>query len=163
MDAIVTAETTWFDWSAVARHADIHRFVQQLIAFRKTRTLPRARFEMTLNELIAQHPVEWHGIALGAPDWGDDSHSLAATVRIDADALALHLMINSYWEPLAFAIPPLDEKSSLWRRCIDTSRAAPEDTSGWNKAQAVRDGTFVVQPRSIVLLVSKSTDAGMQS
>jgi glycogen operon protein len=156
-------ETTWFDWSAVARHADIHRFVQQLIAFRKTRTLPRARFEMTLNELIARNPVEWHGIALHAPDWGDDSHSLAATVRIDADALALHLMINAYWEPLTFAIPPLDEKSSPWRRCIDTFRAAPEDISGWNQAPAVRDATFVVQPRSIVLLVSKSTDSGMQS
>jgi isoamylase len=156
-------ETAWFDWSAVARHADIHRFVKQVIALRKARTLPLARLNATLNELIAQHRVEWHGVALGAPDWSDDSHSLAATFRFDADAVALHVMINAYWEPLTFAIPPLDEKSLPWRRCIDTFRAAPDDISDWNEAPIVRDATCVVQPRSIVLLVSKSTDAGLQS
>jgi isoamylase len=156
-------ETAWFDWSALARHADIHRFVKQLIALRKARTLPLDRLQTTLNELIAQHRVEWHGIALGAPDWSDDSHSLAATFRFDADAMALHVMINAWWEPLRFAIPPLDEKSLPWRRCIDTFRAAPDDICDWNEAPAVGDATFAVQPRSIVLLVSKSTDAGMQS
>jgi glycogen operon protein len=156
-------ETAWFDWSALERHADIHRFVRQLIALRKARTLPLDRLQTTLNELIAQHRVEWHGIALGAPDWSDDSHSLAATFRFDADAMALHVMINAWWEPLRFAIPPLDEKSLPWRRCIDTFRAAPDDICDWNEAPAVGDATFVVQPRSIVLLVSKSTDAGMQS
>jgi glycogen operon protein len=156
-------ETAWFDWSAVARHADIHRFVKQVIALRKARTLPLARLNATLNELIAQHRVEWHGVALGAPDWSDDSHSLAATFRFDADAVVLHVMINAYWEPLTFAIPPLDEKSLPWRRCIDTFRAAPDDISDWNEAPILRDATCVVQPRSIVLLVSKSTDTGLQS
>src|SRR5215468_2702099 len=50
-------QTAWFDWSAITRHADIHRFVKQLIVFRKTRTLQIERLDVTLNELIAQHRV----------------------------------------------------------------------------------------------------------
>jgi isoamylase len=156
-------ETTWFDWSAIAQHADIHRFVKQLIGIRMTRLLPLKRFEVTLNELIAQHRVEWHGINLGEPDWSDASHSLAATFHFDADRVALHLMINAYWEALTFAIPPLDELHSPWRRCLDTFRSAPDDICAWSDAEAVRGGTFVVHPRSIVGLVTKFNEVGTQS
>jgi isoamylase len=156
-------ETAWFDWSAVERHADIHRFVKQVIGLRKFRTLPLGRFDVTLNELIAQHRVEWHGIALDQPDWSDASHTLAATFHFDADWLAVHLMINAYWEPLTFAIPPLDDGYLPWRRCMDTFRQMPQDVRGWPDAETVRSEKFVVQPRSIVVLVTKSTDTGMQS
>src|SRR5262249_5442900 len=136
-------ETTWFDWSALAQHPDIHRFVKQLIAFRKARTLPVERLGITLNELIASHRVEWHGIALGEPDWSDTSHSLAATFHFDTDGLALHLMINAYWEPLTFAIPRLDEKYLPWRCCADTYRPAPRDIIVWSDAETVHEATCV--------------------
>jgi isoamylase len=156
-------ETTWFDWSAIARHAEIRRFVKQLIAFRNARTLPLARDVMTLNELIAQHRVEWHGVALGEPDWSDASHSLAATFHFDSDRLALHLMINAYWQALTFAIPLLDEKYEPWRLCVDTFRPAPQDIRGWSDSESVRGATLAVQPRSIVMLVTKSNSVGTQS
>jgi glycogen operon protein len=156
-------ETTWFDWSAIARHAEIHRFVKQLIGFRNARMLPLERFDLTLNELIARHRVEWHGTALGEPDWSDSSHSLAATFHFDDDQLALHLMINAYWEPLTFAIPRLDERYSAWRCCVDTFRPAPHDARAWSDAEAVRSATSVVQPRSIVVLVTKSNSVETQS
>ena len=153
-------ETTWFDWSAVARHADIHRFVRQLIAFRMARTIPLECFGMTLNELIARHPIEWHGVTLGEPDWGDASHSLAATIHLDADRLALHFMINAYWDALAFALPPLAENCLPWRCCVDTFATTSADISAWSEAATVRGETFIVQPRSIVVLVTKSNDVG---
>jgi isoamylase len=156
-------ETTWFDWSAIGRNADIHLFAKQLIAFRNARILPVERHEMTLNELIAQHRVEWHGVALGAPDWTDASHSLAATFHFDSDRLALHLMINAYWETLEFAIPPLDEMYLPWRRCVDTFRPMHEDVHGWVNAATVSGETFAVQPRSIVVLVTKSNHPGTQT
>jgi isoamylase len=155
-------ETTWFDWSAVGRHANLHRFVRQLIAFRRTRTLPVERFDMTLNELIAQHPVEWHGVTLGEPDWGDASHSLAATVHFKTDRIVLHLMINAYWEALAFAIPPLDENHGSWRCCVDTFRASPRDICAWAEAESVHGETFIVQARSIAVLVTKFQDVGTE-
>jgi glycogen operon protein len=132
--------------------------VKQLIGFRKARMLPLEHLDVTLNELIAQHRVEWHGIALGEPDWSDGSHSLAATFHFDGYRMALHLMINAYWEALTFAIPRMDDKHLEWRRCVDTSRPAPEDARGWPDAETVRGETFVVQPRSIVGLITRSND-----
>jgi isoamylase len=153
-------ETAWFDWSAVGRHADLHRFVCQLIAYRRGRTLPVERFDMTLNELIARHPVEWHGVALGKPDWSDTSHSLAATVHFKSDGVVLHLMINAFWKTLAFAIPPREENHVSWRCCVDTFRDSPRDICAWTEAEAVQGEVFVVQPRSIVVLITKVNDAG---
>jgi glycogen operon protein len=156
----VDDEITWFDWSAVARRADVHRFARELLAFRAARKLPVERFDITLNELIAAHSVEWHGVALGKPDWSDTSHSLAAAVHFKPDRVVLHLMINAYWEALAFAIPPLDENHGSWRCCIDTFRASPRDICAWAEAETVQEETFIVQPRSIVLLVTKFQDVG---
>jgi isoamylase len=153
-------ESTWFDWSALVRHADIHRFARQLVTFRTARSLPLQRLDITLNELITQHRVEWHGLRLGEPDWGDVSHSLAATMHFDADRVALHFMMNAYWEPLTFAIPLLDESHLPWRRCLDTFRPSPGDISGWSEAETVVGETVIVQPRSIVMLVTKFHDMG---
>jgi isoamylase len=148
-------ETTWFDWSAVAQHADIHRFVRELIALRMARTLPLERFDMTLNELITQRHIEWHGVALGQPDWSDVSHSLAATIHFDADRVALHVMVNAYWEALTFAIPPRGENDVPWRCCVDTYRASPADISVWSEAETVLGETLIVRARSIVVLVTR--------
>ena len=148
-------DTSWFDWSLVEKHADIHRFVRQLIAFRMVRDLPVARFGMTLSELLHEQPVEWHGVKLGAPDWGSDSHTLAVCGRILGGELVLHMMNNAYWEPLEFEVPPLGTGHQPWRRCVDTFLEAPEDICTWADAKVVDDSTYSVQPRSIVILVSK--------
>jgi glycogen operon protein len=148
-------ESVWFDWSALDRHADVHRFVRHLIAVRNARNLPIGRADLTLNELLAQHRIEWHGVQLGTPDWGDPSHSLAATMHFDTDGLQLHLMINAYWEPLSFAIPPLPPSQEGWRRCLDTYRPTPGDISSWHDANPVAGSTYTVQPRSLAVLVAR--------
>jgi glycogen operon protein len=149
-------ETTWFDWSALERHADVHRFVHELVAARMARTLPLERAEITLNELLAQSRIDWHGVQLGAPDWGDTSHSLAATLHFDADALRLHLLVNAYWEPLAFALPAVEANHEPWRRCVDTSRASPADICPWAEAEPVLGPTYTLQPRSLALLAART-------
>ena len=98
-------EISWFDWNLVEKHADIHRFVKELIALRMNRNLPVERLDMTLRELLRHQPIQWHGVKLNAPDWGHESHTLAATVPLLGYRLLLHLIINAYWEPLQFEIP----------------------------------------------------------
>jgi isoamylase len=142
------------DWSGLERHADVRRFAQHLIAFRLARTLPMEGLDITLNELLAQNPIEWHGVQLGEPDWGDTSHSLAATLHCEKERLLLHLMVNAYWEPLAFALPALAPDHDGWRCCVDTFRVAPDDICPWAQAQAVHGGAFTVQPRSLAVLVA---------
>ena len=121
------SEISWFDWTLVERHADIHRFVQKLIALRMNRDLPVERLDMTLNELLRRQPFQWHGVKLGSPDWSYESHTLAATVRLLGYPLLLHIIVNAYWEALEFELPPLVEAQGSWRRCIDTFRDPPHD------------------------------------
>jgi isoamylase len=63
-------EISWFDWSLLEKHADIHRFFKTLIEIRRRRTetiLPG----LTLNQLLAQARIECHGVRLNQPDWSD--------------------------------------------------------------------------------------------
>ena len=148
-------ETSWFDWSLVEKHADIHRFAKALSALRMNRDLPTERLDMTLNELLRRQPFQWHGVKLNAPDWSHESHTLAATVRLLGYPLLLHVIINAYWEALEFEIPPLDQPHESWRRCVDTYLDPPEDICRWTNAQSIQRSTCLVQPRSVVLLLAR--------
>jgi isoamylase len=147
-------DISWFDWSLVESHADIHRFARELVALRMNRNLPIERLDMSLNELLRRQPIEWHGVKLHAPDWSHQSHTLALTTRLLGYPLLLHLVVNAYWEALDFELPPLDAAES-WRRCIDTWRDPPDDIRAWPDAEAVPGPTCRVEPRSIVVFLAK--------
>ena len=93
---------------------------------------------------------------LGCPDWSDDSHSLAFTISSLNGRFRVHGMLNAYWETLRFALPDAsDAHGGTWRRWIDTSLTAPEDVFDWDKAPAVAASSYLVQPRSLALLVEQ--------
>jgi isoamylase len=148
-------EISWFDWTLVERHPDIHRFVKSLIALRMNRNLPLERLNVTLTELLCRQPFQWHGVRLSAPDWSDESHSLAATVRLLGYPMLLHIIINAYWEALEFELPVLADAESSWRRCIDTYQDPPDDICDWSDAHRVEGTTYLVQPRSVVILLAE--------
>ncbi len=75
------SDVTWFDWSLLERHGDIHRFVKALSALRKDRNIILGRPAPNLNELLRQARFDWHGVKLNCPDWSEQSHSLALTLR----------------------------------------------------------------------------------
>ena len=60
-------------------------------------------------------------------------------------------MINAYWEPLAFAIQ--SGRTERWLRVIDTSRDSPDDFLEFGVEEAIGSSTYVVQPRSVVVLL----------
>ena len=47
-------ETTWFDWTLLAKHADIHRFVSLLAARRSVRDVENERQRVSLNTLLQE-------------------------------------------------------------------------------------------------------------
>jgi isoamylase len=153
-------ETSWFDWSLVDDHADVLRFTKQLIAFRLNRGLPSERYDATLAELLRDNAVRWHGVRLDEPDWGYHSHTLAATSHLLGGRLLLHLMINAYWAPLEFEVPPLGDAHGAWRRCIDTSLASPDDIQRWCDAPIVRSASYRVAARAIVVLIAGAAGHG---
>jgi glycogen operon protein len=147
-------ERGWLDWSLLRRHADVHRFVRSLARFRQRRDEATETGRLSLNQLLQRAHVEWHGVALGRPDWSDDSHTLAFTLRSVRAGLLFHGMLNAYWEPLRFELPPVSAHGpERWRRCIDTALVPPDDIQPWASAPPAEQTAYRVQPRSVVLLV----------
>ena len=146
-------ELSWFDWTLLERHADVHRFVRLLNQLRLRRDVAVEGTRMTLQQLLDRADITWHGVALGCPDWSEKSHSLAFTLRSLHGRYSLHGMINAYWEPLAFELPPVPEGArGCWRRIIDTARASAEDIHPLTLAPPYADASYLVSPRSLVLL-----------
>ena len=146
-------ETSWFDWSLCDRNAGLHRFVKMMIAFRLRRDVAiesAGLARLTLNQFLAQARLTWHGRALNSPDWGENSHSIALTVASLLETFTIHAMLNAYWKPLTFELPPAD---SRWRRWVDTSLTQPEDIYAWEQAPIVSQSRYTVGPRSMVFLV----------
>ncbi len=144
---------SWFDWTLLERHRDIHRFVRQMIADRLWLSVTREEPSVSLNQLLRWADIQAHGVKLGCPDWSQTSHSLAFMARAPRSGLQLHLMLNAYWEPLAFELPPVWEgRHDGWRRWVDTFLASPQDICAAADAPVVLDAAYLVQPRSLVVL-----------
>ncbi len=71
--------------------------------------------------------------------------------------MVIHLMVNAYWEALQFEIPPVGEAGEPWRRCVDTFLDSPDDICDWAKGPIVSGATYLVQPRSVVLLAAQAS------
>jgi len=152
-------ETSWFDWTLLARHADLHRFVRLLNAQRLLRDEEPERQRLSLNQMLRKAKKAWHGVKLGQPDWGEASHSLAFSVEAPKETLLFHLILNAYWEPLDFELPQAGDRSQdSWRRWIDTSLDSPDDIVEWQCAPPVPGRTYRAGPRSVVVLFARAGD-----
>jgi len=146
-------EISWLDWGLVRQHADVHRFVSLLNARRLLRDMEHERRRVSLNQLIRHATKAWHGVKLGQPDWSDQSHSLAFSAELRQDGLCVHVILNAYWGPLTFELPPSgDTGTGPWRRWIDTSLGSPQDIVPWQAAPALSGRTYGAGARSVVVL-----------
>jgi isoamylase len=146
-------ETSWFDWTFLAKHADIHRFVTLLNARRVLRDPEPERQRVSLNQLLRGVNLSWHGVKLNQPDWSECSHSIAFTVEIREKKLLFHLILNAYWDPLDFELPQADSSGeNQWRRWIDTALDSPHDIVEWETAEPVPGHAYRAEPRSVVML-----------
>jgi len=151
-------ETSWFDWALLDKHADVHRFVKLLAARRLLRDTGHETRRTSLGRLIREADKSWHGVRLGEPDWGDHSHSLAITAEIRSERLVVHMILNAFWEPLEFELPPSCKWGGApWRRWIDTARETPDDIYPCGEAPEVSESTYRTGARSVVVLFRSDT------
>jgi len=146
-------ETSWFDWTLVSKHADVHRFVKLLIQRRLMRDVQPEYQRESLNQLLRESNKAWHGAKLNQPDWSNWSHSVAFSLELKKEKQLLHLILNAFWEPLEFELPLVSDHSGAgWRRWIDTYLHSPHDIVDWQNAPPFAGRTYLVGPRSIVVL-----------
>jgi glycogen operon protein len=145
------SELSWFDWSLVAKHADIHRFLRLLLARRVLRNVEWERKRIPLNQLLQEAKKAWHGVKLNQPDWSWNSHSLALAVELRREKLCFHFIFNGYWEPLEFELPG----GLTWGRWIDTAMDPPHDIVDWRTPSPVSGTTYRAEGRSVVVLMAK--------
>src|SRR5215510_7896745 len=149
-------ETSWFDWPLLAKHADVHRFVTLLNTRRRLREFEPENQRICLNHLLRGANAAWHGVRLGQPDWNVNSHSIALTVEIPGQKMFVHLILNAYWQPLDFELPPLNNaQANPWRRWIDTALDSPRDIIEWEAAEPIPGYTYRAESRSVVMLFTE--------
>jgi isoamylase len=151
-------ETSWLDWTLVAKHADVHRFVRLLSARRLLLDVDPELESLSLNKLLRRANRTWHGVKLGQPDWGYSSHSLAFTADARNEKLLFYAILNAYWEPLEFELPRTDHSEDGWHRWIETTLDSPHDIEEWQAAPLVPSGTYQTGPRSVVVLFARVGD-----
>jgi isoamylase len=143
-------EISWFDWGNKQKHADMHRFVQGMIALRRrhaTLTTP-----WTLGDDDYMHAlsdkVVFHGVKQGQPDWGHNSHTLAVHFQPMRGDVGIYVMANAYSEALEFELPP----KLAWKRLVDTSLPSPDDLLNEERAVTCDAPVYRVAARSVVIL-----------
>jgi len=112
---------------------------------------------VSLRKFLAQAHIDWHGVKLFSPDLSEDSRTLAVTTYME-NGPAFHLMLNAFWEPLNFAVPPVPENGMSWVRVIGTSLPAPKDFLDVPEYPA--QCQYLVQAHSTVLRISHPAQAG---
>jgi glycogen operon protein len=110
---------------------------------------PERDSRVSLSQFLQNSRIEWHGVNLHQPDFGPHSHSFAVSAH--GRRGHMHLMFNSFWEPLWFELPARTE--GPWRRIADTALEPPQDILRFSEAPALSEWRYLVQPRSAVMLV----------
>jgi isoamylase len=148
---------TWYDWDDIDQ--ELLAFTRELIAFRRAHPVFRRRRFLSG---VDWQELRWYapaGTILTAEQWADpNARSVAiylegqdapdraddGTLLIDDDFL---LLVNAWWEPLDFVLPPACA-GQTWTADIDT----------FDPAATVRHGKptagdrVTISPRSVVVL-----------
>ena len=152
-------EMTWFDWASA--DTALQDFTKQLIALRKAHPVFRRRRFLAGAKASE---LEWFtpgGTPMDGGDWADpNARALAiyldgsddpdraedGTPLLDDDFLVL---VNSWWEPLGFILPPT-RRGAEWHAEIDSYDPA----SPAGAAQRHAGDQVTVGPRSVAVLRS---------
>jgi len=154
-------EITWFDWAGA--DAALLDYTRNLIAFRRAHPVFRRRRFLTGVEAAELRWFTPAGTPMDSAGWADpDARAIAiyldgsddpdraedGTPLLDDDFLVL---VNSWWEPLSFTLPPT-RPDAQWQAEIDSyDPAAPAGTATRSAGEQV-----TVSPRSVAVLRAAS-------
>lgn len=148
------SELSWFDWSQVDREFDLWCFLRREIAFIQSLEIFRQETRLMVGQSLTKPHLIWHGVHLEQPDWSEDSHSLAYSLRHPTAGEYLHVIFNAYWEPLAFELPALNP-DQCWYRVVDTALPLPTAFCELEAASPHLEGEYRADARSFAALIAR--------
>ncbi len=115
-------EISWFDWNAVEREQELIDFTKKVIHLNLNTPYFQEKHFWNLHRTKKTTHIVWHGTRVGEPNFSHHSHTLAFTLSNYNYEHQYHVIINAFWEPLTFELPPLETNGgNVWQRIIDTS------------------------------------------
>ncbi|HZC23752.1 MAG TPA: glycogen debranching protein GlgX [Candidatus Binatia bacterium] len=143
---------SWFDWSLLEKHKEIHRFTRGMIAFRRAHPVLRKEVFYTDTD------IKWFAPHGGTPQWTDERQKSFACLMPGQAEPDLFLIFNPDTRSVDFALPPLPV-TKIWRLAVDTSRSAPDDILEAGTEPSMQgQASFRVEPRSSAILLTGNSE-----
>jgi glycogen operon protein len=155
------SELTWFDWSLVQANAELHAFVQELIALRRAHPVLRAADHPTALDLVGcgDPEVSWHGRHPGEPDWSPEARELGVLwCGRQPDGIGpdyVYVALNADSAELDVELPTLPP-GLRWQAAIDTSVHSADGDAAGARGARLADGAYSLAPRSAIVLLGTS-------
>jgi glycogen operon protein len=108
-------ELSWFDWSLLQKHREIHRFTRGMIAFRRAHPVLRKE------KFYTDEDIEWFAPDGVTPHWANPWQKSFACLIPGKTEPDLFLLFNAGTNPVDFYLPALPA-GKIWRLAVDTSR-----------------------------------------
>ena len=157
------SETSWFDWTLVARNQDLVDFFAAMIAFTQRFPVLQQR-KFFLGKDLSSDGIDdltWFAPDLSPPDWNNaELRTLcyqldAAEDRANVGASRLYVILNGDSESHRITLPPPPD-GSAWLRAIDTSLPAGQDCAQAGAEVPIEPaGHYIANPRSTVVLLAR--------
>jgi glycogen operon protein len=141
-------EVSWFDWSLLETHKEIHRFTRGMIAFRRAHPVLRRE------EFYTDAGIKWFAPNSATLDWADQWQKSFACLILGQTESDLFILFNAGTSPVDFFIPALPT-GKIWRLAVNTSRTAPDDLFEPGKEPLIQgQNGFRLEPRSSGILLT---------
>jgi isoamylase len=146
---------SWVDWTVEQSAEDLTKVVGNLIGLRaRVAVLRNARFPepgpAEPDEPVADTGLGWFdpdGAPVDSEDWDNVAgHSFAVVFADSPPAQSVLVMINGYWEPVAFTVPA--PPTGSWTVALDTTQ---EDGAPANDAPLGPGASITAGPRSMII------------
>ena len=156
-------ELNWLDWQLLETNAELFRFFQQCIAFRKAHPVLRNRQHFQNQDYVGSGygDITWHGTQAWNADWSDDSRCLAFMLcgkHARQGAIEdnyIYVATNVHWQANWFELPS-PPPGLNWHVFVNTSSPSPEDVWQSGTEPKLDDQTgILVGDRSVVILIAK--------
>ena len=149
-------ELGWMSWDDKNCDQDLKEFVIKLITIRKQLPdffSPEFVFHSQKDKgstkvKTSDFWIQWHGIKVNKPDWGDWSHTLGYSINKKDEGSAIWVGFNAYKEAMLFELP---KPVSPWKKYIDTSVLKNKNIS---KKPLANQLNVRIESNSLILMVA---------